>query len=135
MLTWITPDICSPAWAKAVLKSPTSLPGSHAAALGLAVAWASTAFWCAEALAEAAPRVHAVQIEGMRFVPETLTVRRGERIVWTNNDLVPHTVTQAAFDSHAVAPNASWSYVAAKPGTYPYGCTSHPAMRATLIVQ
>lgn len=135
MPTWITPDSCSPAWAKTVLKSPTSRRESHAAALRLAVAWTCAAFCCAQPLADTAARVHTVQIEGMRFVPETLTVRRGERIVWTNRDLVPHTVTQAAFDSHAVAPNASWSYVAAKPGTYPYHCTSHPAMRATLIVQ
>ena len=107
----------------------------------LRLAAACAALWGAAPLAVAAPPVHgvhAVRIEGMRFVPETLTVHRGESIVWTNYDPVPHTVTamrQRAFDSHALAPNASWSYVAGKPGKYPYHCTSHPAMRATLIVQ
>ena len=107
--------------------------------LGLVLVWA--ALGAAVPLAEAAPPVpgtHSVRIEGMRFIPETLTVHRGERIVWTNYDPVPHTATamrQRAFDSHALAPNASWSYVAGKPGKYPYHCTSHPAMRATLIVQ
>ena len=104
----------------------------------LRVAAACAALWGAAPLAVAAPPVHAVRIEGMRFVPETLTVHRGERIVWTNKDPVPHTVTAMtprAFDSRALAPNASWSYVAGKPGKYPYHCTSHPAMVGTLIVQ
>lgn len=99
----------------------------------LAVAWTALAGGAPFALA--APTVHAVRIEGMRFVPETLTVHRGDRIVWTNRDLVPHTVTQQAFDSHALAPQASWSYVAGKPGTYAYHCTSHPTMVGTLVVQ
>lgn len=71
----------------------------------------------------------------MRFVPETLTVRPGDRIVWVNQDLVAHTVTSRSFDSHAIAPNASWTLVARRPGHYPYGCTLHPTMKATLIVQ
>lgn len=102
---------------------------------GLAVVWAGAILGGAAPLAVAAPTVHAVRIEGMRFVPETLTVQRGDRIVWTNLDLVPHTVTQQAFDSHALAPNASWSYVAGKPGTYAYHCTTHPTMVGTLVVQ
>lgn len=135
MPTWITPDICNPPWAKAVFKSPSNRQGRHVGGLRLVAAWACVALCAAVTPAEAAPPVHTVRIEGMRFVPETLTVRSGERIVWTNKDLVPHTVTQPAFDSHAMAPNTSWSYVAGKPGRYPYQCTSHPAMRATLIVQ
>jgi plastocyanin len=87
------------------------------------------------AAAIAAPQTHVVTIEGMRFQPETLNVRRGDRVSWVNKDLVPHTVTHAAFDSRTLAPEASWTLVARKPGTYAYVCTLHPTMKATLVVQ
>ena len=52
---------------------------------------------------------HVVTIEGMRFVPATLAVRRGDRVTWVNKDLVPHTATaqSKAFDSGAIAAGAS----------------------------
>jgi plastocyanin len=85
-----------------------------------------------------AAATHTVTIAGMHFNPDSLTVASGDAIVWVNKDLVAHTVTEAgghAFDSHEIAPQASWTYVARKPGRYPYGCTLHPAMKATLIVK
>jgi len=56
-------------------------------------------------------RVLAVAIEDMRFAPATLAVRPGDRVVWTNRDLVPHTVTarDGRFDSKAIAANASFT--------------------------
>ena len=85
----------------------------------------------------AATGAHVVTIENMRFNPQSLTVRRGDRIVWLNNDLVPHTATARnnAFDSRSIAPQASWSLVAALPGTYAYVCSFHPVMTATIVVQ
>jgi len=84
----------------------------------------------------AAP-ARSVVIENMQFTPPTLQVRRGERIVWTNQDLVPHTVTarDGSFDSHAIAPGASWSLVAVHAGAVDYACVYHPAMVAHLVVR
>jgi plastocyanin len=83
------------------------------------------------------PAAHVVVIEGMRFNPPALTVRRGARVTWINKDLFPHTASASsnAFDSHSIAPNASWTYTARKPGSYPYTCRFHPAMQGTLTVQ
>lgn len=84
--------------------------------------------------AAAAP--HAVTIEGMKFQPDALAVQRGDRITWTNKDLVPHTVTAAgAFDSGAIAPGQSWSWVAKAPGAHDYACTYHPTMKARVVVK
>lgn len=84
----------------------------------------------------AAQQTHVVIIEGMQFHPASLTVRHGDRIVWRNQDLVPHTATAAdVFDSKAIAAQASWTYVARKPGTFPYVCSFHPTMKGTLVVQ
>jgi plastocyanin len=84
-----------------------------------------------------APAVHTVVIASMQFNPAALTVRRGERIVWVNRDLFPHTVTSAstAFNSGSIAPNGSWSFTPRKAGEYPYGCTFHPTMKGTITVQ
>lgn len=79
---------------------------------------------------------HTVTIEGMKFVPETLTVKAGDRIVWRNKDVVPHTATApGAFDSGSIATGKSWSHKAPKAGRYDYVCTFHPGMKATLVVQ
>lgn len=87
--------------------------------------------------ATGAGRTHTVTIENMQFSPQELTVRRGDRVVWVNKDLFPHTVTAVdkTFDSGSVAANASWSYVASKRGDYPYGCTFHPTMKGKITVR
>jgi plastocyanin len=78
-----------------------------------------------------------VVIENMQDSPAQLRVRRGERIVWVNKDLFPHTVTATAraFDSGSIAANSSWTYVPRKAGVYAYGCTFHPSMKGSIEVQ
>jgi plastocyanin len=87
--------------------------------------------------ARAEPLTHQIVIDQMRFNPPTLTVKRGDRVEWVNKDLFAHTATSTAkaFDSGSIAPNASWSFVAGRPGSYPYLCTFHPTMRGTLNVR
>lgn len=82
-------------------------------------------------------KTHTVTIENMQFNPQELIVHRGDRIVWVNKDLFPHTVTAAkkSFDSGSIAANASWRYVAAKSGDYDYGCTFHPTMKGKITVR
>lgn len=87
--------------------------------------------------AVAAPRTHTVTIEGTSFSPQTITVKRGDRVVWKNKDPFPHTATSTdkAFDSGNIDEGKSWTYVAAKSGTFDYVCTLHPTMKAKLIVE
>lgn len=88
-------------------------------------------------LSPAYAETHVIVIESMRFSPASLTVKRGDRIVWENRDLFPHTATSnaKAFDSEDVAANGSWAFVAEKPGDYAYHCAHHPTMTARLIVR
>ena len=107
-----------------VLRTPVC-----ALALALAGAWGSSA-------AQAAPQTHTVVIDNMRFAPETLTLQPGDRVVWKNNDLVPHTATAAkVFDSGSIGPGQSWSTVVRTTGTLPYVCSFHPGMKGTLKVE
>jgi plastocyanin len=79
---------------------------------------------------------HTVTIEGMKYVPETLTVKKGDRVVWRNKDVVPHTATaKGAFDSGSIATGKSWSRTMKKAGKVDYVCTFHPGMKATVVVQ
>jgi plastocyanin len=82
------------------------------------------------------PATHRVIIDGLKYEPETLTVRRGDTIVWTNKDPFPHTVTAPGkFDSRDIAANGSWKHVARTAGEYAYICTLHPNMKGVLRVE
>lgn len=91
----------------------------------------------ADTKANAAATTHVVTVENMKFEPQSLTVRHGDRVVWVNKDFVPHTATANGhqFDSGNIAANASWTYVATQDGTFEYSCVFHPTMKATLIVR
>lgn len=78
---------------------------------------------------------HTVTIEGMKYRPETVTVKPGDVVVWRNKDVVPHTVTAAGkFDSGQIAAGASWSWTATGTGRIEYVCTYHPGMKAMVLM-
>ena len=84
----------------------------------------------------AAPITHTVVIEGVKYEPDTLTVKRGETVVWVNKDPFPHTVTaKGAFDSRDIGAGKSWKYIARKSGEYAYICTLHSNMKGALKVE
>lgn len=92
----------------------------------------------ARAADRAAPaaRSHEVVIQGFKFIPETLKVKRGDVVVWTNKDPLPHTATAAGtFDSKSLGEGQSWRYTANKVGTFPYVCTLHSNMKGVLQVE
>jgi plastocyanin len=64
-------------------------------------------------------------------------VKSGDTVVWTNTDIVAHTVTSltGAFDSNLIPPGATWKYTARTKGTFDYKCTYHPAMTGRLTVR
>ncbi len=79
---------------------------------------------------------NSVSIMNFAFNPNSLTVKVGTKVTWTNNDSVTHTVTadQGAFNS-PVPSGSSFSFTFTKAGTYAYHCSIHPSMTATIIVQ
>jgi plastocyanin len=82
------------------------------------------------------PQTYRVTIRSMQFEPASIEVAVGDVVVWTNEDIVPHTVTAAgAFDSQSLTTDQEWHYTTTQVGEYPYGCTFHPTMKATLIVR
>ena len=80
---------------------------------------------------------YVIVIENMRYAPASLALKRGDRVVWENRDLFPHTATADtnAFDSDDLPSQQSWTWDAEKPGDYAYHCAYHPMMTARLIVR
>jgi len=78
----------------------------------------------------------AVAIADYSFKPATLTVAAGTRVVWTQKDDDPHTVTadDGSFDSKGLGQGDTYAHVFVKPGRYPYHCSAHPFMKGVVIV-
>ena len=77
-----------------------------------------------------------VSIANFAFSPQSLTVKVGTKVTWTNKDSLTHTVTAdgGAF-SQTVPPGSTFSFTFTKAGTYSYHCAIHTSMTATIIVQ
>jgi len=80
------------------------------------------------------------------FDPNTVTVKVGDTVTWTNGDATMHTVTSGTsannvgtpsgvFDSGFLAEGATWSYTFTEAGEFPYYCTPHPWMIGKVIVE
>jgi amicyanin len=82
--------------------------------------------------------VGAVSIDNFTFTPQTLTVKVGTTVTWTNRDDIPHTVASSnnAFNkSGALDTDASYSLTFTTPGTYQYFCYIHPRMVGSIVVE
>lgn len=77
-----------------------------------------------------------VAISKSQYLPTPLEVTVGTTVTWTNDDLLPHTVTatKGGFDSGYLAQGDRSSLTFDTPGEFGYFCLYHPRMRATVIV-
>lgn len=81
---------------------------------------------------------NSVTIQNFTFTPASITVKKGTKVTWTNNDSVAHTVTetdgQTVPDSGTVNQGSSYSFTFPAAGTYHYHCAFHPGMLGTVVV-
>jgi plastocyanin len=80
----------------------------------------------------------AVSMKGLRFHPDRISVKVGEKVTWTNDEAIDHNVTAtggAKFMSKAFGQGKTYSYTPRKAGTIKYVCTLHPGMKGTLVVK
>jgi plastocyanin len=81
-------------------------------------------------------KVYNVEIKQMQFQPASLTVQKGDTVIWTNHDIVTHDVTEEKdkrWTSGPLAPGQSWSLVVNEGADY--YCSIHVVMKGKLIVQ
>lgn len=88
--------------------------------------------------AEEQPTTHEVQIVKFKFVPAKLTIKAGDRVVWINKDIAPHTATATdnnnQWDTGRLKKNESGSITFTATGLMQYLCTYHPSMRGEITV-
>jgi len=79
-----------------------------------------------------------IGIDNFKFAPNPLTVKAGTKVIWINNDDVPHLIVnvQNKFrQSPVLDTNQRFAVTLTKPGTYDYFCSLHPMMTGRIIVQ
>ncbi len=80
--------------------------------------------------------VFTVEIKNMKFVPDSIEVKKGDKIVFVNRDLVNHCVTEEktkAWTSGPIPQGESYVMVADK--TAEYFCAIHAVMKGKIIVR
>ena len=78
---------------------------------------------------------YTVEIIGMKYQPDVLRVHKGDTVIWINNDIVPHDVTEEnkAWASPLMMPGDSWQKVITK--SEAYYCSIHLVMKGEVIVE
>lgn len=85
--------------------------------------------------AAAAPPVHTIVIDKMKFGPMPTSLHVGDVVLWVNRDIFRHTATarDRSFNLD-LAPGAKGKIVIKRSGAIPFACTFHPGMKGTLVV-
>ena len=84
--------------------------------------------------AAAAPQIHTVVIDKMKFGTLPAEVHQGDIIVWDNRDMFRHSATdKGVFDIDLPAGKTVRMRVT-KTGTFPFVCKYHPGMKGVLKV-
>ena len=78
------------------------------------------------------------------FSPDITNVSIGSNVTWINNDSQFHTITSGIepddpivgqkFESEALSPKETFSYISNETGTFSYFCQLHPTMKGKLLV-
>ncbi len=113
-ITSSLPETPTPTPSPTVSESPTSLPST----------------------------THAVTIQGFAFNQSSITIKKGDTVIWTNKDSVSHTVTSdrtnginpPTLDSPILLPGQSFRFTFTNPSNESYHCSIHPSMTGTVIV-
>jgi plastocyanin len=79
----------------------------------------------------------AVEIVDFGFNPANVTVPVGGRVTWTNTGQATHTATSqtGGWDSGRLGSGQSFTFTAARAGSFEYVCAIHASMRGTVVVQ
>ncbi len=76
-----------------------------------------------------------VTIAGFAFKPDTITVKAGDTVTWTNNDGTTHTATGSGFDTGNISSGTSASVTFNTAGSFVYHCSIHASMTGTVVVE
>jgi plastocyanin len=75
-------------------------------------------------------------IQNVAFSPNPITIAPGSTVIWTNQDVVTHTVTadDGSWGLSTLGQGGTYSHVFTSPGSYTYHCAIHLYMMGTVVV-
>ena len=79
-----------------------------------------------------------VLIQGFKFKPAHITIKRGTKVRWINKDSTAHTATAnngRSFDSGRLGKGQSYTHTFKSAGKKPYHCEIHPDMKGRITVK
>jgi plastocyanin len=82
------------------------------------------------------PKKFVVTISDMKFQPDNVVIHKGDTILFDNNDMVVHDVTEIknkAWTSGPMAAGASWTFVPTQSADY--FCSIHVVMKGSFTVR
>jgi plastocyanin len=123
----------------AVIVAAVVTVGAAAFALGRGMASDSSNSSATTAASSGQPERSATPVEiiDFAFSPETVTVKVGSAITWTNGDGFAHSVKSAdgSFVSQDLQQGQSYASTFTTPGSYAYVCGIHNSMTGTVVVE
>jgi plastocyanin len=77
-----------------------------------------------------------VSIVNFAFIPDSIDIKFGTTVRWTNNSASLHTSTSdsGVWNSGNINPAAKYSFTFDSAGVFPYHCAIHPTMTAKVVV-
>jgi plastocyanin len=79
---------------------------------------------------------HQIVITGFNFEPKELKVSLGDKVTWTNNDIVPHNVINLLGEKKPISTDLAngESFTFMVKDSLTYECGFHPSMKGKLIL-
>ena len=77
---------------------------------------------------------YTVDIAQMKFVPEKITVHKGDQITFVNHDMVLHNITDSVGKSLIDTLQVGASKTITISETFNYYCSMHPVMKGRIVV-
>jgi len=79
-----------------------------------------------------------IEIKNSAFIPNIITIKKGQTITWINKDKSTHTITSDSgteLSSRTLMENQTYEHKFQFDGTYEYHCEFHRTMKAKVIVE
>jgi plastocyanin len=78
---------------------------------------------------------NSINIVNFAFTPQTITIKLGSTVTWTNSDSVTHNPVGADFNANNISQGQTFKHTFNTAGTFDYHCSIHPEMTGKVIVQ
>lgn len=75
-----------------------------------------------------------IAIKNFAFIPAEFNIKKGDTVVWTNEDSAPHQISGNGLQSEILNKGQSFSFTFGAAGIFDYICSLHPGMKGKINV-